>query len=472
VTEATDTPRPTRKATQVKGRRWGWVVVVVVILAAGTVTAALYHAKGRHSSPEPGAGATADVDAPISVETVRLSRGGITRTCTQIGSVHPYEEADLYAKVSGYLEKLNVNYGDRVTLDQVLAEIYDPEVVADAEKATADVRQAKAAVEQAEAFIEAAKADRDATASAVEQASAEVDRFTSMKSYHEKKFDRYKRLVQSKAIPQEIADEEEESYESTKANELASRKGVLKARADLIAANARVKKAEADLDEAKANVSVAEAKRSRADALLGYTKIRSPYNGVITKRNFFRGAFIRSAAEGGTVPLLTVARTDMVYVVTAVPDRDVPLTNVGDPAEITLDALGGEVFKGKVSRFAEAEDPTSRTMHTEIDLPNPQNRLRAGMYGIAKIILDTDTKNSTLPASSIVGESKGGTGDVYVIKDGKAKKARVEIGADDGIRVEILSGLSQDDVVILNPGSVTDGIPVRSAPNEEPSQPR
>jgi HlyD family secretion protein len=472
VTEATDAPRPTRKATQVKGRRWGWVVVVVVILAAGTVTAALYHAKGRHSSPESGPGAAADVDAPIPVETVRLSRGGITRTCTQIGSVHPYEEADLYAKVSGYLEKQNVNYGDRVKLDQVLAEIYDPEIVADAEKATADVRQAKAAVEQAEAFIEAAKADRDATASGVEQASAEVDRYTSMKSYHEKKFDRYKRLVQSKAIPQEIADEEEESYESTKANELASRKGVLKARADLIAANARVKKAEADLDEAKANVSVAEAKRTRAEALLGYTKIRSPYNGVITKRNFFRGAFIRSAAEGGTVPLLTVARTDMVYVVTAVPDRDVPLTNVGDPAEITLDALAGEVFKGKVSRFAEAEDPSSRTMHTEIDLPNPQNRLRAGMYGIAKIILDTDTKNSTLPASSIVGEAKGGTGDVYVIKDGKAKKARVEIGADDGIRVEILSGLSPDDEVILNPGSVTEGVPVRSVPKEEPSQHR
>jgi HlyD family secretion protein len=475
VTEATDAPRPTRDATPVKRRRWGWVVVAIMILAAGTITAALIHAKGRLTSPDSTPGVSAESVPPILVETVHLSKGGITRTSTQIGSVHPYEEADLYAKVSGYLEKLYVNYGDRVKHDQVLAEIFDPEVVADAEKATADVRQAKAAVKQAEAFIEAAKADRDATASAVDQAMAEIDRYRSMTTYHEKKYERYKRLVVSKAIPQEIADEEEESYESSKANELAARKGVLKAKADLIAANARVKKAEADLDEAKANISIAEAKQDRAEALLGYLKIRSPYDGVVTRRNFFRGAFIRSAVEGGTLPLLTVARTDMVYVVTAVPDRDVPLTDVGEPAEITLDALGNEVFKGKVSRIAEAEDPTSRTMHTEIDLPNPQNRLRPGMYGIAKIFLHTSTKSSTLPASCIVGESKGGTGEVYVIKNGKAKKTRVEVGSDDGIRVEILSGLSPDDEVILNTGSVTDGVPVRSIrvsdPKEAPSHP-
>ena len=242
---------------------------------------------------------------------------------------------------------LKVDYGDHVKRDQLLAEIDDPEVVKDAEKAAADVEQAKAAVVQAEAFVESAKADRDASASAVEQAIAEVDRYVSMTSYHGKKFARYKELVQSKAIPQKIADEEEESYESARASEVASRKAVLNAKAQLVAAGARVKKAEADLAEAKANVQVAEAKLAKANVLVGYTKIRSPYDGVITKRNFFRGAFIRSAAEGGTVPLLTVARTDKVRVVTEVPDRDVPLTDVGDAVEVTLDALGTDVLKGQ-----------------------------------------------------------------------------------------------------------------------------
>jgi multidrug efflux pump subunit AcrA (membrane-fusion protein) len=148
-------------------------------------------------------------------------------------------------------------------------------------------------------------------------------------------------------------------------------------------------------------------------------------------------------------------------VVTQVPDRDVPLTDVGDPAEITLDALGNEVFKGQVSRFAETEDPTSRTMHTEIDLPNPHNVIRSGMYGIAKIILDTATKSATLPASALVGESRGGKADVFVVKNGKAKKTQITVGADDGIRVEVLSGISPQDEVILNPSSLTEGTPVR-----------
>jgi HlyD family secretion protein len=478
VNKETQTPAPARGAAPVKRRRFGWVVVVTVLAAGAGAAAWYHHTKGVHAAigkSEPSrdsipGGAAGKYD-PVAVATARLSRGGITRTSTQIGSVHPYEEADLYAKVSGYLAKLNVNYGDRVKRDQILAEIDDPEIVADAQKAVADVRQAKAAVAQAEAFIEAAKADRDATAKAVAQATAEVERFVSMSSFHGKKFERYKRLVRSKAIPQEIADEEEESYESARSNEHASQQAVLKSKADLIAANARIKKAEADLDEAQANVSVAEAKRARAEALLAYTRIHSPYDGVVTRRNFFRGAFIRSAAEGGTVPLLTVARTDMVYVVTEVPDRDVPLTDVGDAVEVTLDALGTEVLKGKVSRYAETEDPTSRTMHTEIDLPNPENRLRPGMYGIAKIILDTSTKYSTLPASCLVGESKGGQADVYVIKDGKAKKTQVAIGADDGIRVEILSGLTPEDEVIVSTGSVTDGTPVQSVRQTEAREP-
>ncbi len=165
------------------------------------------------------------------MQTARLSKGGIVRTSAQIGSVHPYEDADLYAKISGYLANLHVDYGDHVKRDQLLAEIDDPEVVEDEKKAAADVLQAKAAVTQAEAFIESAKADREAQASAVEQAVAEVDRYKYMRIYHEKKFARYKELVISKAIPQQIADEEEEGYESARSAEIASQKAVLNSRA-------------------------------------------------------------------------------------------------------------------------------------------------------------------------------------------------------------------------------------------------
>lgn len=460
--------KPTTPAPAARSRRGRWVWPAAAAVAVA-VTGGLYYRSHRAGTApaavtEDADGApTVSTDEPVPVGTTRLSKGGIQRTSTQIGSVHPFEEADLFAKVSGYLAELKVDFGDRVKQGQLLAKIDDPEVVADAEKAAADVRQAKAAVEQAVAFIKAAQADRDALVSAEQQAEAEVKRYKSMQTFHSKKYARYKQLVEKRAIPQEIADEEEEAYESAVSNEQASEKAVMKAKADQIAAEARVKKSEADLDEAKANVAVAEAKKDRADALLAYTRIHSPYDGVITNRTFLRGAFIRSAAEGGTTALLHVARTDKVRIVTQVPDLAVPYLDVGDPAEVTLDALPGQVFKGTVSRFAEAEDPASRTMHTEVDLPNTDNRLRAGMYGVARIILDTASKNTTLPASCLVGESRGGHADVYVVKDGKAHKTRIEVGLDDGLRVEVLSGISPDDEVILSTGSVTEGTPVRAS---------
>ena len=477
TTSITTTPKKPKPEAEprpkAKGHRRGlWIVLGILIVAAAAGGGWWWYShRGEASSKKADAEKKAKVKA-VTVETTRLSEGGIVRTSTQIGTVHPYEMADLYAKVSGYLADQSVNYGDRVTKGQVLAEIDVPEIIADERKGRADVLQAKAAVAQAEALVTAMTADAESAQSAVEQAKAEVDRYASATEFHKKKLDRYLNLVAKRAIPQGIADEEEEAYQSAKANQAAANKAVLTAQSDLAAANARIKKAEADLEQAKADVAVAEAVLARAEALVGYTKIISPYDGVITKRNFFPGAFIRSAAEGETLPLVTVARTDMVYVVTDVPDRGVPHLDVGDPAEVTLDALPSKVFKGKVSRFADAEDPQSRTMHTEIDLPNEDDTLRPGMYGLAKIILDTESHKATLPTTCLVGDTRGNKADILVVKDGKAKKTQVTIGADDGLRVEILDGVDPKDVVILDTQNVSDGAPVQVAQSAKKPEPK
>ena len=374
-----------------------------------------------------------------------------------------YEEAELFAKVSGYLKTLNVDYGTKVKRGQLLAEIDDPEVVKEKEHAAAAVAQALAAVKQAQAHVETARADLKAAQAVVQQTLAEIYRASSKVSYRAKVLERYKDLVARNAETQSVVDEEEKNYEAAVADEQAARAAEVTARAQATAAQAKVDQSLADLAEAQANVKVAEATLAKATVMEAYTRISSPYDGVITKRYFFRGAFIRSAVEGGSVPLLSVARTDMVRVVTDVPDRHVPKLDVGDPAEVTLVALPGQVFKGKVSRLADSEDPTSRTMHTEIDLPNPDDNLRPGMAGIAKIILDTESKRSTLPASSLVGATRDDKADVYVIRNGKATKTQVRIGADDGLRVEVVEGLGPDDDVILDTGSVTAGMAVRPA---------
>jgi HlyD family secretion protein len=318
-------------------------------------------------------------------------------------------------------------------------------------------------VKQAQAHIETARADLKAAQAAIQQTLAEIYRASSKRSYRAKVLERFKDLVARQAETQQVVDEEEKNYEAAVADEQAAQAATTTARAQAVAAQAKIDQALADLAEAQANVKVAEATLARATVMEAYTRIASPYDGVITKRNFFRGAFIRSAIEGGSMPLLSVARIDEVRVVTYVADIAVPKLDVGDPAEVTVVTLPGHVFKGKVSRFADSEDLTSRTMHTEIDLPNPDGKLRPGMSGEAKIILDTETKRSTLPASCLVGATRDDKADVYVIKGGKATKTQVHIGADDGLRVEVVEGLGPDDDVILDTGTVTEGMVVRPA---------
>lgn len=449
----------------------GWLLLGAAVVVLGGAAAGGWYLIGRRHERASARAQPASDPAPAGplVATTRLAPGGIVRTSAQIGSVQAYEEADLYAKVSGYLKELRVDYGSVVKQGELLAVIDDPEAIKDREAAQAAVAQAQAVKAQAQARIASTKADLKAAEAAVAQADAEVRRAVAKRSFRAKVLARYKDLVARNAETQQVVDEQEENYESAVADELAAQAAEATARAQAAAAQAKVDLAVADLAEAEANVRVDEAALARAQVIEGYTRIESPYDGVVTRRNYFRGAFIRSAAEEQSPPVLSVARTDKVRVVTYVPDLAVPLTDVGDPAEVTLDALPGKVLKGTVSRFASTEDLTSRTMHTEIDLDNPNNLVRPGMSGIARIILDTDTKRSTLPAGCLVGGTHGDRADVFVVKDGKARKTQVRIGADDGLRVEIVDGLSENDQVIVDTNSVADGMPVRVAGTEKPA---
>ncbi len=381
----------------------------------------------------------------------------------QAGSVHWFESAELYAKISGYLKEITVDIGDRVKEGQVLALIDNPEVVEEVDRATAALSQERAAVMQAEARIKTALADHKAAEAMVVKCKADIERYTSTRRFREKELNRYKGLLAQQAVQQQIVDEEEEHLDSAIAAEHSAQAEVFTAQAKVVSAQAMVEQARADLAEAKANVAVAESNLSRAKVFVEYTRIVSPYTGVVTFRGFHRGDFIRSA-EGGSAqkPILTVARTDKVRVVTHVPDRDVPFTTIGDKVRITLDALPGEVIEGTVTRYAETEDPDSRTMRTEIWLDNPTDRLREGMYGTATIILDDKSQNLTVPTSCLTGKTGQGEAAVFVFKDGRVHLTPVKIGADDGLRVEIFSGLKPEEDVVRNSGQVTDGIPAES----------
>ncbi len=134
---------------------------------------------------------------------------------------------------------------------------------------------------------------------------------------------------------------------------------------------------------------------------------------------------------------------------------------MGDRAEFTVDALGSQIFVGKVSRMAESEDPTTRTMRVEIDIPNPKGLLREGMYGTATIVLEPVSRNLTVPPACVMEHSGQTHGVVYLVRDGLAHRTAVELGADNGSLVEVLSGIKPGDSVVMRSGvPLEDGLAV------------
>lgn len=455
-------------------------LLLVLALVVATAGAGAWYALGREK-PAPGgdsrpAGETKP--AAVGVEVVHPRPGGIERVSTQPGTVEPCETVDLYARVSGYLAEQSVDIGTRVKAGDVIARIAVPEHEKQVKRDTAKVKDAEAKVRQAEARVAAARAERRAAEAAVALSKVLVRAKTAYRQYREKQLTRMKDLASQKAIEARVVDEQEDYYLSALEAENGAKEGVNSATERATAALAKVTEAEADVDVAKAQVGVAAADLEKSQVMLDFAVITAPYTGVVTRRNFYppRG-FVKAADQGGTVPLLTVERTDVMRVVVQVPDRDVPYVHKGAPAVVEIDALpeAGAIRSGDgrtvaVSRWATAEDPASRTMRTEIDVPNPDGKLAHGMYGRVTLTLSPGTPNAVrVPSAALVGKAEGGRGSVRVVRGDTARLVPVRYATDNGIEVEIVSGLTAaDDVIVRASGPVEDGTAVAVSESHVP----
>jgi RND family efflux transporter MFP subunit len=415
-----------------------------------------------------GAGAGADSGRPalgaLRVEVVRPARGGLGRIVEQPGVVHSFNKAELYAKVSGYLVRQRVDIGDVVKKGQLLAEIDIPELFKSADQAKAALGQAQAREKQTEARVLTAESDRESAAAQLQQAQADIARYTADRIYRKKELDRYIGLAEKQAVQQELVDEQQKQFDAAVATERSAEAAVATAKAQLAAATARIAQAQADAEGAKADVDAASADLAKAEVMLEYTRIVSPYDGVISLRSFHDGDFIRSAAEGGITPLLAVKQNDLMRAIILVPDLDVPYVKRGDPATIKIDALPGKSFAGKVARFSSSEDE-QKLMRTEVDLPNPEGLLRDGMYGMATIHLEPPSNNLRIPSTALLEQDGAGHGAVYVVRDGKAHHVSILVDKDNGREAEVVQGLSPDDQVIARyNGSIAEGLAVQAEP--------
>jgi RND family efflux transporter MFP subunit len=459
-------PIPTSQARPTWGLR-GLALLTFITAGIGGVYVVM---NGKLGSREPSgehaaAGSRHAMNLEPRVEVVQPKRGGMQRTTNQPATIRAFDYAPLYAKVSGYLDKLNVDRGSRVKAGQLLLEVFDPELDAAVAHAKAELEHSHAAVAQATERIKVAEAFARAAQARQDKAVADLETATAARVYRKLDLDRITELVERKAVEPRLKDEKDAEYHTAVAAEHAAQAAIETAKAEYQEALSRIDQAKADLVAARADIKLSEATLAKARVFLDYTKLNSPSDGVVIFRGegVHPGAFIQSAVQGTGEPLLTVARDEKLRTTVLVPDPDVPYCDVGDPAIITLDALGGRTFKGVISRMAESEDIHDRNMRVEVDLDNPDHVLRHGMWGRCEIILEGETKNLTVPSSCLIDRNAEGEGTLLLVKDSKVHRAKVHIGRDNGLLAEIVSGLEPDSQVVLQPDvSTGEGTKVRA----------
>src|SRR5215470_2627625 len=211
----------------------------------------------------------------------------------------------------------------------------------------------------------------------------------------------------------------------------------------------------------QAALASATANVRRLEQLESFKHIYAPFSGVITRRNTDIGALINAGNSGANQQLFDIAQISPIRVYVDVPEIYAPAVRPGVNGSIELPAIPGERFSGKVVRSAEAIDPTTRTLRTEIDVPNQDSRLLPGAYAQVHFALKVTTPRISVPVNTLLFRAEGPRA-ALVAEDGKVHLAPVIIGSDYGTEVEILGGLKTSDSIVLNPSdSIEEGQTVR-----------
>lgn len=391
---------PPAAMTRTRGLALG--VGVVVVLGAAFASSYLPRRSARAALEE---GVRAGEGAAPRVTVIAPQPVSSDRALVLPGSVQPLEETVVYPRVSGYVRRWHVDIGDRVEEGQVLAEIDTPEL-------DQELAQARAQLVQANAGLVQAKANRDLSLSSVK---------------------RYEQLVPAGVAP---------------AEELEQRQG-----------QAHV--AEASVTVAQAAIAAQQANIQRLSDLKRFAKIAAPFAGTVTSRTVERGALVTA---GNATPLFKISATDPVRVFVGVPQDVAPSVRVDAPAKVTVREFAAQPFEGTVARAAGALDAATRTMNTEVRVPNPDGKLLAGMYAEVALTLPTPRRALEIPATALYNDAKGLR--VAVVDPGdKIRFAPIGVERDTGATLHVATGLDGSErVVKLASAELSDGMVVEIIP--------
>lgn len=425
-------------------RVWG-VLVLAVLVIVGVVPRWDRNARAAATAH------AATTQIPL-VSVVSARSSGSTAELELPGNTEALNVARIYARATGYVRERRVDIGTHVKSGQVLAVIESPELDAQLSQAVANLEQARAAVVQAKANLEQANAGVLQARAGVVQAQANEDIAATTNT-------RWTRLVSRGVLPKQAGDERRSALAAREAETQAASANEKTTIAAVSSRQADVRAAQAAVDAQSANVR-------RLQRMQEFEQIVAPFDGVVTERKVERGDLV-TADAGGDRSLFSVAQGNTLRIQVNVPQTYAVDLKSGQAAEVTLREQPGRVYEGKVARTAEALDPTSRTLLSEVQLDNKGGELLPGMYAQVKFTLSRSQPVRVIPGNSVVANA-GGTRVVSVTPDGRVHFLPVELGRDLGSDVEVSNGLTGAERIVTNPpDTLTEGQAVKTGEPKE-----
>ena len=344
------------------------------------------------------------------VAVVKVQRRNLANTLEIASEFLPYQEVDVYAKVSGYIQKLYVDWGTHVKQGQLLAVLEIPELQQQLQQDEASVR----------------RSEQDAARAREEQSRAE--------SAYSVAHVTYTRLADvQKTRPELVAQEE---IDVAQGKDLEASAGVSSAKDALAAAEQGLLASKAALEKDR--------------ALFAYARMTAPFDAVVTRIYAYTGALLPAGTSSnkGDSALCHLSQNNLLRLVIPVPERAVPDIHDGQTLEVDVSALK-KTFTGKIVRYSDQIDPSTRTMHTEVNVPNANYELVPGMYASVKIRLQSAPNVLAVPVQAIASTGTN-QGTVMVVNStNHLERREVKLGLQGAADVEVLSGLEENEMVVF-----------------------
>jgi RND family efflux transporter MFP subunit len=387
-----------------------WLACLTVIAGAVLVSCQ------KTDTAQPGSSQTAAAEVAVA----KVSRKPMARYLTVSSELVPFQEIDVFAKESGFVSKLYVDYGTHVNRGQLMAVLEIPEL---------------------QALLQEDQASIKSMADQANDARHQLGRIEAQHKVLHLQYDRLHNVAQSK--PGLVAEQE-----------------VDEAQGKDLAAEAQVEAAKSSLEVAQSQMAVAQSKLAHDQALYDYSKITAPFAGVVTQRYANYGTLMQAGTSTQAQPLVKLSEEDLFRLVIPVPESYVRYIKIGDSVDVRVPSLGRD-FPGKVARFSVDVGEATRTMHTEVDIPNPRGILIPGVYAEATLTLDRKGDALVVPLQAVSQESNRATV-LLVDKTNKIQDRPVTLGIQTENDAEVLSGLREGDEVVisdrsgLKPGELVD----------------